>query len=209
MYGFLRKTKEQAEKAGPDLVTGVCRTGLDEYLEVIFPGVEWIHDKTTGLLDHGKKSRRRPDYRSEELKMIVEFDGIQHYTSPLQIEKDYLSTCFYEHYGYKVVRIPYFIQLSNNAVKTLFGVDVDVELFDESLPSLNVEDKCCPSFLCSLGVERMAHEFRSFPEQYFANINHLDTYRDIYSGKSLLERAYKDTTRLVCFYRELDDVEVV
>lgn len=32
-WGFLRETKEKAAEAGIDKDTGVCRTGLDEYLD--------------------------------------------------------------------------------------------------------------------------------------------------------------------------------
>lgn len=122
-WGFLRETKEQAMKAGNDADTGVCRTGLDEYLQVIYPDTnDWVHDKSINTLPI--KSKKRPDYRSESLKLIVEFDGVQHYKSPEIIKKDKDSIEFYENFGYKVVRIPYFIQLTNQAVKELFGVCV-------------------------------------------------------------------------------------
>ena len=35
VWGFLRETKEDAAKAGIDKDTGLCRTGLEEYLKVI------------------------------------------------------------------------------------------------------------------------------------------------------------------------------
>ena len=67
-WGFLRETKEKAQKAGIDADTGMHRNGLDEYLAVIFPGVsDWIHDK--GF------ASKRPDFRSPSLRLIVEFDG--------------------------------------------------------------------------------------------------------------------------------------
>ena len=123
-WGFLRETSELAKKAGIDKDTGLHRTGLDEYLKVIFPNIEdWIHDKTLGKInDITYKSRT--DYRSETLKLIIEFDGLQHYTKPDIIEKDIRLTKVYEDLGYKVVRIPYFIQLSNKAVKKLTVMQV-------------------------------------------------------------------------------------
>ena len=74
-WGFLRETSELAKKAGIDKDTGIHRTGLDEYLKVIFPNInDWIHDKALGKInDITYKSR--PDYRSETLKLIIEFDG--------------------------------------------------------------------------------------------------------------------------------------
>lgn len=191
-WGFLRETKEEALKAGLDADTGLNRTGLDEYLAVIFPNTsDWVHDKPIDDLPDGVKSRRRPDYRSKSLMLIVEFDGLQHYTKPDNIEKDKSNTEFYEKLGYKVVRIPYFIQLSNAAVKELFGVDVKERLFDESIPSIGPKGKNSPAYLCGAGIVRMAEEFKRFPAQYLANISFLKAANDeFHTGASLLEKAY-------------------
>lgn len=172
MYGYLRETKEQALKAGLDPVTGICRTGLDEYLNVIFPKVDdWIHDKAFGE-HYGVHYKIRPDYRSDSLMLIVEFDGLPHYQNPDVILKDKTNTAIYESYGYKVVRIPYFIQLTSEVVKQLFNRNVD-GLFDGSKPSLNIESRCTPAYLCHMGVERMKQEFKKFPEQYKVNVDYL------------------------------------
>ena len=73
-WGFLRETSELAKKAGIDKDTGLVRTGLNEYLDVIFPDThDWQHDKAFGEHD-GFKYKIRPDYRSDSLKLIVEFD---------------------------------------------------------------------------------------------------------------------------------------
>ncbi len=172
-WGFLRETAEKAKKAGKDKDTGLHRTGLDEYLKVIFPHVnDWIHDKQLGKIN-GKLYRNRPDYRSEKLKLIVEFDGLQHYTKPDNIERDIKNTELYKSFGYKVVRIPYFIQLTNKAVKTLFDVEVNEDLFDESISSLGIEGQNTPAYLCPAGLKRMAEDFLKFPEQYKTNIEFL------------------------------------
>lgn len=185
MWGFLRETKEKAEKDGIDPSTGVIRTGLDVYLKEIFPDVDdWVHDKA---VIHGLKIR--PDYRSETLKMIVEFDGLQHYQNPIQIIKDSKNTEEYEALGYKVVRIPYFIQLSKKAVKTMFGVNTH-ELFDESIPSLSSKCKNTPAFLCPQGIIRMASEFLKYPEQYKTNVDALKKDDAALCGVEFLEEAY-------------------
>lgn len=178
-WGFLRETTEAAIKAGIDRGTGVHRTGLNEYLKVIFPDVDdWVHDKVLGLTVNNKVCRKRPDYRSEKLKMIVEFDGIQHYTMPDRIKNDVLSTKFYESLGYKVVRIPYFIQLTNKAVKYFFNVDVKEPLFNENIYSMDKNDRNTPAFLCGAGVLRMIEEFKYHPEQYRVNKEFLISQND-------------------------------
>ncbi len=198
-WGFLRETREDAAKAGIDLDTGVCRTGLDEYLEIIFPDVQnWVHDQSIkisgkALVDEkGKPIRTRPDYWSEQIHLVVEFDGMPHYTNPDVILKDIENTQRYEKVGFKVVRIPYFIQLSRSAVKTLFGVDVKQELFDESIPSMGLKGRNTPAYLCHEGIKRMAREFVRFPMQYQVNLKALkDANSPFLTGVELLEAEYK------------------
>lgn len=174
-WGYLRETEDQAIQSGMDKDTGLHRTGLDTYLKTIFPEIEdWVHDKTTGLTVNNKKIRNRPDYRSEELKMIVEYDGLPHYTSPDVIINDRKTTQFYESQGYKVVRIPYFIQLSNAVVKKLFNVNCQTMLFNEKYPSIGLYSRNSPAYLCYEGIQRMAREFYEISsEQYEVNIEYL------------------------------------
>lgn len=185
--GFLRESSKSKSVKELDEATCLHRNGLDEYLAVIFPGQVFVHDSTIP----GIKKRYRPDYRCEQLKLIVEFDGLQHYTSPENICKDEEHTKFYESLGYNVVRIPYFIQLTNQAVKKLFGVEVREKLFNVSFPSL--KNGATPAFLCCEGVYRMAKEFAEFPEQYKVNIDFLKSWDKAYSklnGVEYLEEAY-------------------
>jgi len=174
-FGYLREHTNDAVLAGNDIDTGLCRTGLDKYLEVIFPDVhDWIHDKPLGGKDK-LISRKRPDYRSESLKMIVEFDGIQHYQKLSQIEKDIKTTMAYEMLGYKVIRIPYFIQLTSEVVKRLFDVDVK-NLFTNIDRYITFTENCnvLPIDMSMYGVLRMYEEFMKYsPEQLCANYNYL------------------------------------
>ncbi len=194
-WGFLRETSEQAKKAGIDKDTGIHRTGLDEYLKLIFPTTnDWIHDKMIGKVD-GTLYRSRPDYRSESLKLIIEFDGLPHYQKPDIILKDERNTKLYQSFGYTVVRIPYFIQLTNKAVKELFDIEIEEALFDEKISSLGKEGKNTPAFLCPSGIQRMAKEFKRFPEQYDVNLTFLKSQNDEYlTGTILLEKEYKKST---------------
>lgn len=189
-WGFLREHSNST--SGKDTLTGLHRTGLEKYLEVIFPDtIDWIHDKAFGI--HGNENYRiRPDYRSDSLKLIIEFDGIPHYTNPAVIIKDDKNTSIYEKNGYKVIRIPYFIQLTNDAVEKLFGVIVKEPLFNICYPSLGgVEMKHNPSYLCPEGLKRMAKEFKKFPEQYEINIQALKAMNnDLLSGVNYLIQEY-------------------
>ena len=125
------------------------------------------------------------------MKLIIEFDGLPHYTNPDIIEKDLKNTELYEGFGYKVIRIPYFVQLTNKAVETLFGVKVSEDLFDGVFPSLGIKGRNTPAYLCPAGIQRMAKEFKKFPEQYLTNINALKEQNDIFkSGIDFLVKEY-------------------
>lgn len=99
-WGYLRETTQKAQKAGIDPETGLFRTGLEVYLKAIFPDVnDWISDKKV----EGLKRNFRPDSRNEQLQLIVEFDGLPHYTDPQNIHLDEVKTKYYQDAGYKVV----------------------------------------------------------------------------------------------------------
>lgn len=187
-WGFLREDQEDADKAGIDADTGLFRTSLYDYLKAIFPKTDdWIHDEI--IPNSGRKLR--PDYRSESLKLIVEFDGFPHYKQPDTIRGDEEKTKFYQELGYKVVRIPYFIQLTKKAIKTLFDVDMDEEMFIEQIPSLGPSGFSTPSYLCGAGIQRMTEEFVKFPEQYEVNIKYLKSFDDEFlTSANLLESLY-------------------
>ena len=204
IFGYLRETEQDAIKAGVDIDTGLPRTGLDTYLKYIFPNIDdWEHDKIVpNLIVNGKLSRIRPDYRSEKLKIIIEFDGLPHYQNPDVIKSDRKKDLIYKENGYKVVRVPYFIQLTKETVKILFNIDIDFELFDMSVldknMSLGVHSRATPAYLCPLGIKRMAEEYIKFPESlkidlaYLRKINNEELTGLSYLEKELEKLGYKE-----------------
>lgn len=70
----------------------------------------------------------RPDYRIDDLKLVVEFDGYQHYCKYSTQYRDLLKKTEISNAGYRLIRIPYFVQLnSTTAISTIFS---DIELSD-------------------------------------------------------------------------------
>lgn len=82
--------------------------------------------------------QNRPDFRSEELKLIVEFDGYKHFNSSITQQRDVYKTSIYELMGYKVINIPYFIQLSSKSIKFFFDVEID---WEQEYPHGFISDK--------------------------------------------------------------------
>ena len=194
-FGFIRETTEKAIKAGKDKDTGICRTGLNEYLKAIFPNVnDWVHDKLIpNAILNGKRVKTRPDYRSEEIKLIVEFDGIPHYQSPIVVREDIRKTNDYIKLGYNVVRVPFFIYLNKYAIKVLFGVDMKEDLFKYKVSSISVKQATTPMFFCPAGAKRMCEEFAKFQDQLKINIEYLESLneKEELTGLKMLKKYLK------------------
>jgi len=158
MFGFVRETEEEALKAGVD-VTGIPRTGLDIYLKTIYPDVQdFAHNKAFPGL------RIRPDYRSDTLKLIVEFDGIPHFLNKAQFDKDMEHTAIYEAAGYKVVRIPLYLNLTCSVINRLFDLRLNERFFDADVSPFNKDFQ--PNFFCLSALKRMIKDFKEYaPEQ--------------------------------------------
>ena len=97
---YIRETREMAEKAAK-LSPESNFIGLEDYLPFLYPGRTWIHDKPLGKRG-GQSYRIRPDYLCEEEKLIIEFDGLQHYTNPMNIRKDRENQAVYKSLSYMV-----------------------------------------------------------------------------------------------------------
>lgn len=99
-----------------------------------------------------------PDFVIEDLKLIIEYDGPRHYTQASTAVRDFKKTEVYTQHGYKVINIPYFVQLDEAVISDLFS-DYKDELNSNSTfniyPHGFISDKVIlPADFCSLGVER-------------------------------------------------------
>lgn len=92
--------------------------------------------------------------------------------------KDYESYEFYKNFGYELIRIPYFIQFTNEVVEKLFNVKCNEKLFPEDIPSLYTEYRNTPAYLCVQGIKRMVKEFKNFPQQLEVNLDYLSSLKN-------------------------------
>lgn len=112
------------------------------------------------------------------------------YQSLKKIRKDRENQTIYESFGFKVIRIPYFINLTNDVVREMFGVNVHGNMFDPNLPSMSIKWQNTPAFCCNEGIMRMAEDFKRYPQQYEVNIRQLETENDEeLSGANILKAA--------------------
>lgn len=122
---------------------------LGDFLNAIYPNCEWVHDKRFQIVE-GEAFKFRPDFCCHELKMCVEFDGADHYMKTNIIQADNKKDETLKSLGYKVIRIPYFVQLDSASIKYLFNLDVKFDYhFKHGFISRNVT---LPSSFCELGI---------------------------------------------------------
>ena len=130
---------------------------LGETLRLIF-NKEFIYDKA---VPNSKNKRKRPDYRNDELMLIVEFDGFQHYNCTKNILSDIEKDKDYSELGYKVIRIPYFIQLNTDTINRLFNIKLEKDIY--KYPQGFIDNKALlPSDFCELGIEKFVADLEIF-----------------------------------------------
>ena len=116
-----------------------------------------------GQLVPGIKRRYKPDFRSERLRLIVEFDGDDHYRSAQRILGDEERDKTLVSVGYRVVRIPYFVQLTRVVIATLFGeIATHHEDFLNFPHGFIADNVVMPADFCELGISRFEADLERF-----------------------------------------------
>lgn len=128
---------------------------LKKELLNLFPNNIFIHNKSVP----NSNILSRPDFRCEELKLIIEFDGFRHYNSASQIFMDYKKDEIYKNMGYKIIHIPYFIQLSKQVIKNLFDIDYE---YIQTFPHGFIDKQALlPVDFNELGVNRFINDIEN------------------------------------------------
>lgn len=134
-------------------------------LSKLFPNILWVRNKTIP----NSKRKFRPDFRNDELRIIIEFNGYQHYTKSKEIINDKNKKEFYESLGFKVIEWPYFIQPTPSTIYSLF--DLKTECKFNNYPQGFVDDKCVlPADFCTLGFTRFYSELQKFDKNIIKEV---------------------------------------
>ena len=137
---------------------------------------EALKDKYTSFIEEQKvagKPRCRwdmyitfPDGR----EIAVEFDGDQHYRDTLVMKLDLEKEDLADEAGIEVVRIPYWVQLTDETAKHYFGDLFDGIHIEQDYPHGFIKSKIFPASYCALGVERFMAELHDLPYDIFVEI---------------------------------------
>lgn len=94
-------------------------------------------------------------------RVCVEFDGARHYTNLRTIKSDEEKNALAASQGHIVIRIPYWVQLTDQTVKHYFGWDAEVSQdFQHGFIASTAHS---PSYYCELGLQRFRNELESLP----------------------------------------------
>lgn len=127
---------------------------LGFYLKELF-GVDFIRDRKIP----NSNTLFRPDYRNDTLGLIVEFDGPRHYTEAKIVFRDKDKIELYKSLGYRVIRIPDFVQWSTETIKNLFGINFPVNKVYQH--GFWYEKALLPCDYCTIGAMRFFHEIEN------------------------------------------------
>jgi hypothetical protein len=102
------------------------------------------------------------------MKIIIEFDGDSklningHYSSAKVILNDYKKDEVYKAMDWKIIRIPYFVQISTNSIYDLFGIkEIKVE---QIYPHGFWDEKArLPADFNELGIQRFENDLKRLP----------------------------------------------
>lgn len=148
-----------------------CRnTSLRSYLSSIFPQYSFDYQSSIykcELPEYVSLRRYVCDAISRDLKLIVEFDGINHYRDSQVVLNDKQRDSWFFSLGYTVVRLPYWIQLSREVIFNLFGVTSECEYCKLDFSFYNPENdtvdvNTLPGNMCELVRTRFVREFNRF-----------------------------------------------
>ena len=123
---------------------------LKEVVGSIFQNTEILFNKPLPLTSFPK--RFRYDIVIPEYNIAIEFDGYRHFQDYVTIKRDIHKDSVARYHGWKVIRIPYFVQLASNVIKELFDIEVES---DVSFPHGFIDKKALrPLSFSVVGVMR-------------------------------------------------------
>jgi hypothetical protein len=103
-------------------------------------------------------------------EIAVEFDGDQHYRDTLVMKLDLEKDDLADEAGIEVVRIPYWVQLTDDTAKHYFDDLFDGIHIEQDYPHGFIKSKIFPASYCALGVERFMAELHDLPEKEFVDV---------------------------------------
>lgn len=157
---------------------------------------DFINDKKLA----GSDINGRYDWISYKLKLIVEFDGYGHYTRSKQILNDDKKDVVAKELNFKIIRIPYFIQLDEEVIKTFFrDYTTDYSVYNVYPHGFIDKKVMYPSDFCELGTNSFIDFLNTHKDKKFVS-DIISNLRSAYSKTGHNKRIYinKTTDDFIC-----------
>lgn len=151
---------------------GLTRKELGIVLKESVPNYTFIYDKA---VPGSSLIGARPDYRCEELSLILEMNNFHHYCSPYQMfcdSKKYKD--WHIILGYRVVNIPYFVQMCNGLISIVTKGRAK-EYEQRFKHGFRGDSVILPAHFCEQGVELFKKDLEMFS---FAKEEIIQSLRD-------------------------------
>ena len=91
-------------------------------------------------------------------RVYVELDGDSHYRDANVIYRDHMKNKLVESNGGKIIRIPYFVQLTTEVFRAWFGERAEGFTIETDFPHGFITSKLLPASFCALGARRYLSE---------------------------------------------------
>jgi hypothetical protein len=138
-------------------IQGYLVQGKLESALMAIVGTSWI-----GREQRLAGSRRRWDmcFTVNGAIVAAEFDGDEHYCNSLKIKADREKDELAKAASIRVVRVPYWIQLTDETLRHYFGLEAKIV---QNFPHGFITTKIFPASFCELGIERFRRELNELP----------------------------------------------
>lgn len=129
--------------------------------------VEWVvaeygHENVAAQFKVTDKTRSRFDVAVPKLMLLFEFDGAAHYTDATVWERDGRKSREAVMLGYRIIRIPYFVQWTTEVIK--HHLPEYQGSCNPLFPHGFIDKKAIlPGSFCKVGYERFCEDMRTLP----------------------------------------------
>jgi hypothetical protein len=119
-------------------------------------------------------------YEARSERVLVEYDGDEHYRNTTVIRADRAKAKVAAEHGFRSLSFPYWLQLDTFTLRHFFGLEAVIE---QSFPHGFITTKLFPASFCELGIERFRAELEGLPSSVREAV--ISSLRDRVAGHGL------------------------
>ena len=151
--------------------------------KIFWPDGNWGHQKRFRYDPSNKRKFYQVDCCSETMRLIWEYEGPDHYENVWKLKRDDERRDFFEKLGYRFLRWPYYLQLTEDVARHFFADSFSQSKYNEAIAKVyGVEEakdvlspglhtsKNTPANFIPRGNRRFFQELNSLPSSVSAQV---------------------------------------